>query len=229
MSRKFLESLLLIWAFGTLAVLSSPLSAAEVADSTKAGAPPDSVRSDAAPAQPRAGAARGISNIAPEERAELKHTLQMMARREVEGERLWQRRKIPKVALFSNAALPGLGQLYNGRRIKVALMVGVATYYMGNIWLNHKSGQRATVVRDKFPSTVPSYILSNQNAFIEFYKEQSKDYLWWSAAVWVIGMLDAWIDAHLYDIRVYSPPATESNASIPISTRYLTLSVSLQR
>ena len=38
-----------------------------------------------------------------------------------------------------------------------------------------------------------------------FYEEQAKDFLWWSAAVWLIGILDAWVDAHLYDVRAYTP------------------------
>lgn len=177
----------------------------------------------------RAGAAeRGrpdgpASDISPEERNRLKESLDRMGRREVEGDRAWERRKVPKVALFSSAALPGLGQVYNGRRIKVAIMVGVASYYMGNIWTNWKSAQRATVLRDAAPlSSRRRAIYDDQ---IEFYKETSRDYMWWSGAVWVIGMIDAWVDAHLYDVRAYTPPPAVSLTATG-RTAYVTFSVS---
>ena len=62
--------------------------------------------------------------IDQEERRELKAELLQIGSREVAGLRQWQRRKNPTVAWLSSVAMPGLGQLYNGRRIKVLLAAG---------------------------------------------------------------------------------------------------------
>jgi hypothetical protein len=166
-----------------------------------------------------------------EERLRLKETLQRMGRREVEGERQWQRRKSGKVAMLSSALLPGLGQVYNGRRIKVAVMVGVASGYIAQIWLNTKNAQRARALRDRLEPGTSQYRL--QNRLSEFYEDEARTWVWWTGAVWMIGILDAWTDAHLYDIRVYTPPGqdelTGSADGLPgvRPIHYLTVSVGL--
>jgi hypothetical protein len=201
------------------------LPAVAAADGLDVGARADTVRVGDGVITGEIDTPRRDAEIGLEERAQLKRTLEMMGRREVEGDRLWQRRKSPKVSMFSNVVLPGLGQVYNGRRIKTVLMVGAASYYFGNIWLNHKSAQRATARRDKLPPDSPLRTLRSSNDWIEFYKEQAKDYVWWSAAVWLIGILDAWIDAHLYDVRAYTPPPADSAVTDHETTRYITLSI----
>jgi hypothetical protein len=200
--------------------------AAVQSDSLGVGAQPDTVRAGAGASAQDLAQPEPPARISPEEQARLKRTLQMMGRREVEGDRLWQRRKSPKVAMYSNAVLPGLGQVYNGRRIKTALMVAAASYYIGNIWLSQKSAQRYAATRDNLPPDAPGRSILFYNRLISFNKEQAKDYLWWSAAVWVIGILDAWIDAHLYDIRAYTPPEAASESGAPGPVPYVTLSFS---
>ena len=68
--------------------------------------------------------------------AAIKGTLQRMGSNEIEGRTQWERKKNPKVAMLCSTLLPGLGQTYNGRRLKVGLMVGFASYYYFNGWLN---------------------------------------------------------------------------------------------
>jgi hypothetical protein len=155
------------------------------------------------------------------DREELKNTLTQLGRKEVPGLREWERRKVPKVAMFSSAGLPGLGQLYNGRRIKVGLSAGFFAVYLAGAWLNWKDAQSWTAYRDKLPEGTPGSVVGFANRRIEFHKETARDFVWWSAAIWVINVLDAWIDAHLFDLRVYAPPADigESTHSIDISPR----------
>ena len=218
-------------ALGMLIVFPGCPAAAAGADSLGAGARPDTVRSAGeVPGGkiPGGGAVKTQAEIkiSREEREALKHTLQMMSRREVEGNRLWERHKSPKVAMYSNAILPGLGQVYNGRRIKTAIMVAAASYYIGNVWLNHKSAQRFMASRSKLPPDVKLHTVNFHNTWIQFYKEQSKDYLWWSGAVWILGLIDAWIDAHLYDIRAYTPPEVTGSATGATSAPYVTFTIS---
>jgi hypothetical protein len=202
------------------AVPVDSVSTPEAADSVR------SLRTAPAPAHPEAAAKE---RAAREERERLKETLDLMGRSEVAGERRWQRHKSGKVAMLSSAVLPGLGQVYNGRRIKVAVMVGVASGYFSQIWLNNQASQRARSLRDRLDPGTSKWDL--QNRLIEFYDDEAVTWIWWSGAVWIIGILDAWTDAHLYDIRVFTPPAHDepADASLMVPggepTRYLTLTI----
>ena len=171
------------------------------------------------------------------ERDQLKGTLTQLGSREVPGLKQWQRKKVPKISLYSSMVLPGLGQLYNGRRIKVGLAAGFFTFYLSGAWFHHKDAQSWTAYRDNLLDAGASDTDSNikySNQQIEFHKESSRDYLWWSVAVWTINILDAWIDAHLFDLRAFTPPADiggsqDSPALAPQSTgkpiRYMTYTI----
>jgi hypothetical protein len=149
---------------------------------------------------------RKAGDLSEEKREELKGTLALVGSKETTGLRQWQRRKNAKVAMLSTAVLPGLGQLYNGRRIKVGLAAGFFSYYAAGAWMNWKSAQSWTAYRDNLPEDNTRQI-NKANEFIDFHKETARDYLWWTGFVWVVCILDSWIDAHLFDLRVYTPPA----------------------
>ena len=161
--------------------------------------------------------------------AETKTILQRMGSSEVTGRTQWERKKNPKVAMLCHTLLPGLGQVYNGRRWKVALMTGFASYYYGSTWINYKKWKQAEARRDLYPPNSESYEF--QNDLAGFYKEEARTFLWWSGAVWLIGLVDSWIDAHLYDVRSYSPPRIEETVTpqaVNERTNYLTLGFTLE-
>ena len=223
--RAVLSGAILL-AVGCTAGVSS--ARAQSADSTVAVERADSAGTLRLPPAPRPDAA-ARERAAREERERLKETLDLMGRSEVAGDRRWQRHKSGKVAMLSSAVLPGLGQVYNGRRIKVAVMVGVASGYLSQVWLNHKASQRARSLRDRTEKDTSQWAL--QNRLIDFYDDEAVTWIWWSGAVWVIGILDAWTDAHLYDIRVFTPPPHDEPAGVSQRipgegpTRYLTFSI----
>lgn len=135
---------------------------------------------------------------------EMKQTLMRMGSSEVAGRTTWERKKNPRTALICSMVLPGLGQTYNGRRLKVGLMVGFMSYYVGNMILSWHTYQEYDLQQSALvPGSLP-YRQAGQLA--DFYKEEARTYLWWSGACWLIGLLDSWIDAHLYDVRAYTPP-----------------------
>jgi hypothetical protein len=154
-----------------------------------------------------------------DEKFELKKDLGLIALDEVRGEKKWERKKIAKVAILSNMLLPGLGEVYNGRRLKAAIMVGVSTFYMGKAWIEYKRSVIRKVSRDRYEPSSRGW--NFQNEWYVFHKESAKDYLWWSGAVWLIGMLDAYVDAHLFDLRAYRPESERSERS----GKYLTVSL----
>lgn len=161
--------------------------------------------------------------------AETKAMLTRMGSKEIEGRTPWERKKNPKVAMLCHTLIPGLGQVYNGRRLKVAVMTGFATYYYGTTWLNYKKWKAAEVRRDQFAPGTEEYQFENQLA--GFYKEEARTYLWWSGAVWLLGLIDSWIDAHLYDVRSYTPPAPAEGSTpraVNERTNYLTMGFTLE-
>src|SRR5262249_27199414 len=159
-----------------------------------------------------------------------KAILQRMGSHKAEGRTKWEQQKNPKVAMLCHTLLPGLGQVYNGRRLKVGLMVGFASYYYGNAWLNYKQWHLAEARRDLHePGTTP---YRTQDELAKYYEEQARTFLWWSGAVWLIGLLDSWIDAHLYDVRTYTPPKapdTETPHASNEQINYLTIGFTLER
>ena len=168
------------------------------------------------------GTLRG-QTVAPDPTA-IKGTLQRMGSNEIAGRTPWERKKNPKVAMLCSALLPGLGQTYNGRRLKVGVMVGFASFYSFNGLLNWKRYEAAIVARDASEPGSSGYRTQDQLA--DFYKEEARTHLWWFGATWVLGILDSWIDAHLYDVREYTPPARPQALGLPESgapVSYVTL------
>ncbi len=85
--------------------------------------------------------------------------------------------------MLRSLAVPGWGQLYNGKWFKALLVVAaqgtlisLAVYYDG--------------IADDFP------VQSNER---EFYLDRRNLMFWLMGATKLLSMLDAYIDAHLYD------------------------------
>jgi hypothetical protein len=160
-----------------------------------------------------------------------KALLQQMGSNEVAGGRTqWERKKDPQVAMLCHTLIPGLGQVYNGRRLKVVLMTGFASYYYGTTWLYYKKWKASEAQRDLYAPGSDEF--EHENALADFYKEEARTFLWWSGAVWLIGLVDSWIDAHLYDVRSFSPPPSPKGvtpSSMNERTSYLTVGFTLER
>jgi Family of unknown function (DUF5683) len=184
------------------------------ADSTAATAP-DSVRTLVV--TDSLGVPGTLKGQAPaQDPVQVKEMLERMGSSEVAGRTEWERKKNPRVAMLCSALLPGLGQTYNGRRLKVGLMVGFTSFYFGNTFLNWKRYEASIARRDTLDPDSPAY--QNENARADFWKEEARTYLWWSGAVWLIGILDSWIDAHLYDVREYTPPVRPETSGLSLGT-----------
>jgi hypothetical protein len=183
---------------------------------------------------PADSASANRGRVSVDEQKEMKKTLTDIGRDEVQGgQREWERKKVPRVAMLSSAVLPGLGQVYNGRRLKVGVLAGFMTFYTGNIIINWQKHKFHEAQRDLLPQGTSAW--KQQDALSLFHEERATDFMWWAGATWLIGILDAWIDAHLYDVRAYSPESPDpgqapTGASIGLRTdgmgsRYLMLSI----
>ncbi len=97
-----------------------------------------------------------------------------------------ERSKNPKVA-FYYSLIPGLGQIYNGKWIKSAMIVGleIAAYV---VWTENRD------IYNDFENK--DYPLQKRR-----YLEKRNKYAWWIGFIYVYGMIDAVVDAHLYQFK----------------------------
>ena len=111
----------------------------------------------------------------------------------------WKRRKNSRVAMLCALLFPGLGQIYNEKPYKAALVMGVETFYLSNILLNYRWAEREASLRDiSVPGTQD---WRDHDAMTVYYKERMIDWVWWSAGAMLIIILDAYVDAHLHDMN----------------------------
>ncbi len=120
----------------------------------------------------------------------------------------WKRKKNPRTAMLCALAFPGLGQIYNERPFKAVIALGVETYYIMNIVHNYRKADDYLKQRDSLDQYVPcgeNMCLNNEwrnaNSWYEEYKERTIDWIWWTSGVILLVMLDAYVDAHLHDMR----------------------------
>jgi hypothetical protein len=173
----------------------------EATDETRrAGA--RSATSEATDETRRAGA-----RSATPDKSILKGKMASLGEVEVPGERQWQRRKSARVAVLSNMVLPGLGQVYNGRRLKAVTMVSLFSGYVARAWIEDKKKVRRRILRDQYP--IGSIEWKFENLFVDFHRETKRDYAWWAGAIYLLGMIDAFVDAHLFDVRSVDPTIIE--------------------
>jgi hypothetical protein len=111
----------------------------------------------------------------------------------------WKRRKNSRVAMLCALLFPGLGQIYNEKPYKAALVMGVETFYLSNILLNYRYAEREDYLRSR--SVPGSEEWDEHDVMTGYYKERMIDWVWWTAGAMLIIVLDAYVDAHLHDMN----------------------------
>lgn len=97
----------------------------------------------------------------------------------------------PTGALLRSAAMPGWGQFYNERPVK-GLVLGALE--LGLLALLVDEHVRAESARDEFLESGDP----GDEADYETHRERRLDLIWLTAASWLYGMMDAYVDAHLF-------------------------------
>ena len=90
--------------------------------------------------------------------------------------------KNPKTAFYLSA-VPGVGQLYNGKLLKGSLVLALESFAIYS-WL-----ENAKIYRD--------YDLINKPLPKNRYLEKRNKYAWWVIFIYFYSMIDAMVDAHL--------------------------------
>ena len=144
----------------------------------------------------------------------------------------------PQKATLLSATLPGLGQIYNGKYWKVPIIYGLfaASGYAINFnnqnYQDFRQAYLATI--DGNPNTNPDerfrlFRTDNLRLGMEFYRRNLEISILAAAAVYVLNILDATVDAHLLDFDVgedltlnvqpsiFQPPVDQMFAQRPVA------------
>lgn len=130
--------------------------------------------------------------------------------------------KSPQGALLRSLALPGWGQFYNGQIIKAFIvlagqgtLVGFAIYYHNK---QADAGKRAI----EFSGQRDFYLAQE-----DFYRDRRNLMFWLMGATKLLSMLDAYIDAHLYDFDA-GPDLALRVGALPDASKPVVMGLSLR-
>lgn len=110
--------------------------------------------------------------------------------------------KSPTVAVLLSAALPGAGQFYNESYWKIPIIGGLVGYFGYEYFRNNNLYKD---FRDQYAASQTEINPGgdfNLKSLREFYRDQRDDFVWYFLIVYVVSMVDAYVDAHLFDFDV---------------------------
>lgn len=111
-------------------------------------------------------------------------------------------KKSPTTAVLLSAVIPGAGQFYNESYWKIPIISGLVGYFGYEYFRNNNLYKD---YRDQYAAsqndTVPDGNL-NLKSLREFYRNQRDDFVWYFLIVYVVNLVDAYVDAHLFDFDV---------------------------
>jgi hypothetical protein len=108
-------------------------------------------------------------------------------------------RKSSRVAVLCALVFPGLGQVYNEKPYKAAIAFGAEMFYLSRVYAEYRRAERERIDRDRHEPNTPEWI--QHDLWMNEYEERMIDWIWWSAGTLLVVTLDAYVDAHLYDMR----------------------------
>ncbi len=111
-------------------------------------------------------------------------------------------KKSPWLAVLQSAVVPGLGQLYNESYWKIPLILGLSAYLGYEFYDNNK---KYLDYLDRYANSQSSENPSGDLALQSlrnFYRDQRDDFIWYFTIVYVVNLVDAYVDAHLFDFNV---------------------------
>ncbi|MDY0150732.1 MAG: DUF5683 domain-containing protein [Candidatus Cloacimonas sp.] len=104
--------------------------------------------------------------------------------------------KNPTRAALYSAFVPGGGQLYNHAYFKAGLVIGVQGYFIGSA-LYHDA--KADDYKQQLEGLSDPLTIQQIRAKQKEYQDLRTSDFWWMGITMTLSVLDAWVDAHLYD------------------------------
>lgn len=115
---------------------------------------------------------------------------------------IFRMKKSPWKAVLYSALLPGAGQFYNESYWKIPVIAGLGGYFIygfvknNNQYLDYKQ----QYINSQTPQN-PSGNLQLQS-LREFYRDQRDNFIIYSIILYVVNLIDAYVDAQLFDFNV---------------------------
>ncbi len=103
--------------------------------------------------------------------------------------------KSPWGAVLRSAVIPGWGQLYNESYWKIPLVWGFAGWFVYN-WID---------TNDEYTKNRDLYIETDQRIYLlkrDFYRDQRDNFAIYLVLTYLLNLVDAYVDAHLFDFTV---------------------------
>ncbi len=121
--------------------------------------------------------------------------------------------KSTTIALLSSMVLPGAGQIYNESYWKTPIVWGLGYYFYSvyknqdNLYKENRTKyETALIVQDTTSNAVTKVTLGKQIGFYldlrKFHERQRNEFGWYLAITYVMTILDAYVDAALYNFEV---------------------------
>jgi hypothetical protein len=110
--------------------------------------------------------------------------------------------KSPGKAAIYSAALPGLGQFYNESYLKIPVIYGVGAFFLYE-YLSYD--KKFNDYSNRFDMSITTDNPNGNNyykTYREYYRDQRDAFLWYGGFLYLLNVLDAFIDAHLYSFDV---------------------------
>lgn len=115
---------------------------------------------------------------------------------------VFKMKKSPWKAVAYSALLPGAGQFYNKSYWKIPVIAGLGGYFVyewvknNNEYLDYKTQyQNSQTVKNPAGNPQLQYLR-------EFYRDQRDNFIIYSLILYVVNLIDAYVDAQLYDFDV---------------------------
>jgi len=111
-------------------------------------------------------------------------------------------KKSPIVATILSVAIPGAGQFYNQSYWKIPIIAGLVGYF-GYEYIRENNLYKD--YRDQYIASqqqIPPLGDQNLLTLREFYRDQRDNFVWYFLITYVVNIVDAYVDAHLFDFDV---------------------------
>jgi hypothetical protein len=110
--------------------------------------------------------------------------------------------KSPGGAALRSAIIPGLGQVYNETYWKIPIIYGIGAYLAYEYSRFNTKYKDYSQLHDKSLAEGDTYQADRYKSYREFYRDYRDSFIWYFALLYLVNILDSYIDAHLYDFNV---------------------------
>lgn len=117
--------------------------------------------------------------------------------------------KTPMLSVLLSGVVPGLGQIYNESYWKAPVVWGVLGYF-AYVWIDNNDKYK--MYRDLYTESLIDSDTGNRTYRDnrDFYLDQRDQFAVYFALAYLLNLVDAYVDAHLFDFNVSENPMTRT-------------------